>query len=124
MDDHLVFWDNVLFWGHVVITVFNLTGWIWKRTRKLHLIVVSVTFFSWVILGMFYGFGYCFLTDWDWEIKYKLGETGLPASFIKYFFDRYSHFQITAQAVDVGTAVAFAAILIITVYVNFIKKKD
>lgn len=36
---------------------------------------------------MFYGRGYCPCNDWYWQVKRELGETGLPASYIKYFLD-------------------------------------
>ena len=32
--------------------------------------------------------GYCPSTDWHWQIKEAMGETGLPNSFIKYYMDR------------------------------------
>jgi len=74
--------------AHLIIIAFNLFGWIWKKTRKAHLIVVGITLASWFILGIWKGWGYCFLTDWHWRVKEKLGETGLPDSFIKYMADK------------------------------------
>ena len=61
------------------------------KTRKLHLISLGLTTFSWLVPGIWYGFGYCFLTDRHWEIKEKFGQTGLPASFIylKIFPNRH-----------------------------------
>ena len=31
-------------------------------------------------LGAVYGWGYCPCTDWHWDVKRRLGETGLPRS--------------------------------------------
>src|SRR5690554_2192338 len=73
---------------HSAIVLFNLTGWIWPSTRRLHLIVIGLTLLSWFGLGVFYGWGYCPSTDWHWEVKRRLGETGLPDSYIKYYLDR------------------------------------
>jgi hypothetical protein len=81
---------------------------------------VFATIFSWLILGFRYGLGYCFLTDWHWDIKRKLGETDMPASFIKYFIDRYTPFEWSASVVDQLTAIIFGAAVIITIYVNFV----
>jgi hypothetical protein len=116
----LKFWDVLFFWLHIIIILFNLTGWIWIRTRKVHLIVVSATIFSWLILGVKYGLGYCFLTDWHWNIKRQLGEADMPASFIKYFLDRYTPFRWPESVVDQLTAILFGVAMIITIYVNFI----
>lgn len=115
--------DVIFLWMHMLVISFNLFGWLWKRTRKAHLIVLIVTLFSWLILGIKYGLGYCFLTDWHWEVKIKLGETNLPNSFIKYFFDRYTFLNISAETTDLMTIIAVVLVVFITVYLNFIKKK-
>lgn len=52
----------------------------------------------------------------------KLGETNLPNSFIKYFFDQYTFFNISAAIIDLITIVAIVLVVLITVYLNFIKK--
>lgn len=75
----------VVFHGGLVL--FNLVGWIWQKTRKLHLATISLTILSWFGLGIFYGWGYCPCTDWHWDVKRRLGETDLPASYVKYYLD-------------------------------------
>ena len=109
---------------HVLIISFNLLGWIWKKTRKAHLIVVALTFASWFILGIWYGWGYCFLTDWHWREKERLGETNLPNSFIKYMADKMTGSDIDAGLVDLITIAVFIFIILITIYVNFIHRKS
>lgn len=69
----LILQDWLLFIGHVLLIVFNMVGWIWKRTRKLHLITISLTAFSWIVLGAVYGWGYCFFTDYHAEVLEHLG---------------------------------------------------
>lgn len=73
---------------HGALVVFNLTGWIWARTRRLHLVVIGLTVGSWFGLGAIYGWGYCPSTDWHWQVKRRLGETDLPRSYVKYYLDR------------------------------------
>ena len=73
---------------HTGLVLFDLTGWAWKRTRRIHLIVMGLTIVSWFGLGLFYGWGYCPCTDWHWAVKVKLGETNLPNSYVKYYVDR------------------------------------
>ena len=72
---------------HTLLVGFNMLGWAWRRTRRLHLITISVTLLSWFGLGVVYGWGYCPLTDWHWDVKRVLGETALPASWMKYYLD-------------------------------------
>jgi len=108
---------------HLSIILFNLLGWIPKKTRKAHLIVVALTFASWFVLGIWYGWGYCFLTDWHWRVKEKLGEENLPNSFIKYMADKITGKDIDAGLVDLFTIMVFIFIILITIYVNFIQRK-
>lgn len=108
---------------HLIIISFNLLGWIWQSTRKLHLIVVALTLGCWLILGIWYGLGYCPITDWQWRIKEKLGEVNLPNSFIKYNADKISGQDISSSFIDIVTGVSFALAIILTIYVNFIKRK-
>lgn len=82
----LPFLDAVYTIAHIILIGFIMTGWIWRRIRKTHFIVIVITLLSWFGLGIRYGWGYCFLTDWHWEVKEKLGEKDLPSSFVKYLW--------------------------------------
>ena len=113
--------DILLFIIHILIISFNLFGWIWKKTRKAHLWVAFITLGSWLILGLKYGLGYCFLTDWHWNIKRKLGETDLPNSFIQYLFDKVG-WGIHPITTDYITTVALLIAIGMSVYLNFIRK--
>ncbi|MVN21429.1 DUF2784 domain-containing protein [Mucilaginibacter arboris] len=109
---------------HLVIIGFNLFGWIWKPTRKLHFIFILLTAASWFVLGIWFGIGYCPITDWQWQVKEKLGEHNLPNSFIKYYADQISGKAIDASFIDTLTALCFFLAAMLSVYVNFFKKKD
>lgn len=108
---------------HLLIIGFNLLGWIWPSTRRLHFALVLLTAGSWLLLGIWYGLGYCPITDWQWQIKESLGERDLPNSFIKYYADKISGQDVSADLIDIVTAVCFAAAALISIYLNFIKKK-
>jgi len=82
---------------HSGLVLFNLIGWAFSKTRRLHLIIISLTVSSWLGLGYFFGLGYCPSTDWHWEVKRALGEQRLPASWMKYYAD-----HITGQSWDTG----------------------
>jgi hypothetical protein len=118
-----VFLDIFLTIAHIAVTLFNLTGWIWKRTRKAHLLVLSLTLLSWLLLGFWYGWGYCVLTDWHWEVKEKLGEKNLPASFIKYLGDKLTGRDLDPLLVDNITLGCLVFSVVAAVYVNFIRRK-
>lgn len=109
---------------HLIIIGFNLLGWIWASTRRLHFIFVLLTASSWFILGIWYGIGYCPITDWQWQIKEKLGETNLPNSFIKYFADKITHKDISSDLIDALTAISFAVAAFLSVYLNFFNSKS
>jgi hypothetical protein len=108
---------------HIVIIGFNLFGWIWPATRKLHLIVVALTLSCWLILGIWYGVGYCPITDWQWQIKEKAGEINLPDSFVKYYADKISGQDISSALIDSITGISFTTAILITIYINFIRTK-
>jgi len=108
---------------HLLIIGFNLFAWIWPATRKAHLIVAGLTLASWFILGIWYGWGYCPVTDWEWSVKEKLGETGLPNSFIKYFADKMTGRNFPPALIDRLTLFTFLAAIIASVYVNYFKSK-
>jgi hypothetical protein len=109
--------------AHLALTLFNLTGWIWKRTRKAHLIILIITAASWSVLGIWYGWGYCPLTDWHWDIKERLGERNLPNSFIKYLADKITGKDINPSVVDNVTLGCLLFAVAASVYVNFFISK-
>ena len=85
---------------HGALALFNLFGWIPRQTRRLHLVVIIATLASWSILGIFFGFGYCPFTDWQWDLKRRLGETGLPGSFVEYYLEVLTGADLAPSFVD------------------------
>jgi hypothetical protein len=110
--------DVALAGAHLALTGFNLLGWIWPRTRRLHRVVLGGTLLSWFGLGVFYGWGYCPLTDWHWQVKLALGERGLPGSFVKYWLDRVTGVSWDPLLVDVLALVLAVAALAASVALN------
>ncbi|MDM8176834.1 MULTISPECIES: DUF2784 domain-containing protein [Olivibacter] len=108
---------------HILIIVFNLFGWIWEVTRKLHFYMVCLTACSWLVLGFWFGFGYCPITDWQWQVKDKLGERNLPNSFIKYVCDKLFDRSTNAEFIDITTGVCFGLVAILSVYFNFFHRR-
>jgi len=115
--------DLLLIVVHFAVIGFNLFGWMWKRTRRAHFIVICATASCWFILGIWFGIGYCPITDWDWRIKEKLGIHNLPSSFIKYYADMLTGRSIDANLIDTLTAAGFFLAALLSVYFNFIQKR-
>jgi hypothetical protein len=104
---------------HTILIFFNLFAWIFRKTRKLNLIILVLTGASWFILGIFYRIGYCPLTDWHFTVLEKLGHTHLPNSYIKYLADRITGLDFKPELVDNITLISFFAALAISTCLNF-----
>lgn len=109
---------------HLLIIGFNLFGWIFKATRRIHFWFTMLTLFCWTILGIWFGLGYCPITDWQWQVKEKMGEQNLPASFIKYFADKVTGANVNAELIDILTLGLFLIAIGISVKLNFFNKKS
>ncbi|QNL49045.1 DUF2784 domain-containing protein [Olivibacter sp. SDN3] len=116
--------DLLLTLLHLVIIGFNLLGWIWRATRKLHFYVILATAFSWLVLGIWFGIGYCPITDWQWQVKKELGEKDLPNSFIKYIVDKLTGLNSDADWIDTITAISFAIVTLLSIYLKFFHKRN
>jgi hypothetical protein len=104
---------------HTIIILFNLFGWIWKKTRLANLVLLLLTGGSWLFLGMIVGtLGYCPLTDWHFSILEKLGHTDLPVSYVKYLADRLAGSDFNPHLIDSITLYSFLAALLISVVLN------
>lgn len=101
-----------------MIIIFNLSGWILKATRKWNLISLLLTGASWGGLGLFYGFGYCPLTDWHFRILQKMGQEGLPASYISYLLQRIFNWHTRDSVVDSFTLAFYLAALAVSLFLN------
>jgi hypothetical protein len=123
-----MFWYHILDYFflifHTILTLFNLIGWIWKKTRMVNFITLMLTGFAWFGFGIFFGIGYCPLTDWHWDVLEKLGHHDLPNSYITYLIQRLSGITANPHAVEIATIVGFVIAVIMSVYLNFIRKRN
>jgi hypothetical protein len=103
---------------HTSLIIFNLFGWTLRKTRKLNLITLILTGASWFILGLFYGIGYCPLTDWHYTILSKLGHTSLPHSYIKYLIERIFAIDINPNLIDKATFLSWLIALLVSAGMN------
>jgi hypothetical protein len=108
---------------HLAIILFNLFGWIPRSTRRAHFVMVILTAASWFILGIWFGMGYCPITDWQWRVKELRGEINLPGNFVEYFAEKLSNHNFDSQLVNLVTGVSFALAALASVFVNFFGRK-
>ena len=111
---------NIFFFiFHTAFTVFNIVGWAFPNTRKLHLITILLTAFSWFVLGIWYGWGYCACTDWHWQARAALGYKDLPDdSYIHFLLLHLTGKDFNKQLVDTVTLSIFLLTAILSVWLN------
>jgi hypothetical protein len=109
---------------HTGLILFNLFGWIWKKTRMINLFTLLLTLFSWVVLGIWYGWGYCPCTDWHWKVRRNLGHVDMPSSYIKFLADKLTGGDWNAQTIDMLTLIFFALALATSLWLNIRRAKS
>jgi len=104
---------------HSSLVIFNLFGWIIRKTRIWNLITLTLTGASWLFLGLIVGtLGYCPFTEWHFNILLKLGKDNLPNSYIKYLTDRLTGMDISESIVDKITLYSFLAVFFVSIILN------
>jgi len=110
---------NIAFFAfHSALVVFNVSGWIFRRTRKLNLACLSVTAISWFVMGIWQGVGYCILTDWHWQIRKALGIHDPDQSYIQLLVRVLTGWEAPAQLVDSVCLGCFVGSLAVSVFLN------
>lgn len=114
---------DVFFIGfHTLLILFNVFGWLVPRWRFANFITLSLTAFSWFILGIWFGWGYCFCTDWHWQIREILGYQNRSSSYIQFLILELTNINFSAKLVDTYTAIIFFASFLISIYLNLRKR--
>jgi hypothetical protein len=110
---------NVFFFVfHSALMVFIIFGWMWRKTRVANLVVVLLTTFSWFILGIWYGFGFCPSTEWHWQVRLKLGYYDMPNSYTKFLVDSLTGLEVSQMLVDIMAVLFLAMALLASVFTN------
>ncbi|HYH16610.1 MAG TPA: DUF2784 domain-containing protein [Flavisolibacter sp.] len=103
---------------HTSFTLFNITGWWFRATRKWNLLTLLLTAFSWFVLGIWYGWGYCFCTDWHWDVRERLGYHDEQQSYIHFLVLKLTGVDFGKTLVDHVTVAVFALSLVMSVALN------
>jgi hypothetical protein len=111
---------NVFFFVfHSSLVLFIIVGWIWPKTRRINLVVILLTLFSWFFLGIWYGFGYCPSTDWHWQVRMKLGHYDMPSSYLTFLVRSLTGWDVDKMLVDVFAVVFLLLALLASVATNY-----
>lgn len=115
-------WFQVLnyffFVFHTLFTLFNIIGWAFPKIRKWNLATLILTAFSWFVLGIWYGWGYCLCTDWHWNVREHLGYHDEEISYIHFLLLKLTGIDFNEQLVENTTLIVFLASFIISVWLN------
>lgn len=124
MTDFYLHIANIFFYiFHTALIIFNLLGWIIPQTRKLNLISLLVTFGSWLFLGFWKGWGYCFLTDWHYDVLRSVGQSDMPNSYIAFLLKKITGHSFNIVLVDILTVCLALLALLCSLWVNFRSQK-
>lgn len=115
----LHFLNYFFFLFHTGFTIFNLVGWAFRPVRKLHLITMLLTAFSWFVLGIWYGWGYCVCTDWHWQVREQLGYNDRSNSYIHFLIFKLTGIDLDPGVVDIATMAIFLVCFILTIILNW-----
>jgi hypothetical protein len=117
------FLNYFFFFFHTVFTLFNLLGWMFRKTRKWNLVTLLLTAFSWFILGIWYGWGYCLCTDWHWQVREHMGYHDQRRSYIQFLLLKLTGRDFNEQLIENITLIAFLASLIMSIWLNIRDRK-
>ena len=104
--------DIGFFVFHTLLVGFNIFGWIWRRTRFWHLIAMSLTSFSWFVMGAFYGWGYCLCTDWHFDVREQLGYEDTETTYVQLFARVVFGIPMSRSTSDILAVTIFGLILV------------
>jgi len=109
-------WFFILF--HSAWTLFNITGWAFRLTRRVHLVTIGLTAFSWFVCGYFYGWGYCICTDWHWRVREILGRENSSYSFIHYAIRELTGLNPDPLLIDILVLSVFFLTAVLSIFLN------
>ena len=110
---------NILFFVfHTTLIFFNLFGWAHPRTRKWNLITLLLTVFSWLVMGLRNGMGYCICTDWHWQIRRSMGIEETADSYLVLLVRNVSGWNPPLELVNRVAFVVIVASLSLSIWTN------
>ena len=109
---------NILFFVlHTAVMVFNLTGWMFRRTRGLHVICLFATLFSWFVMGAAKGLGYCICTDWHFRVRREMGIDDHVHSYLQLIAKSFFGVEMDRMTSDLSAGGGLLFVLLATLVV-------
>lgn len=100
-----------------------MSGWAFRKTRRLHLVTLLLTAASWFVLGIWYGWGYCLCTDWHWKVREAMGYDDRSNSYIHFLLLKLSGKDFGSRLVENATLVVFLVCVVLSVVLNYRDRK-
>ena len=119
----LLYFDNLdlaMNMIHITIIMINAFGWIFEKTRKLSVFMILITIFCWTILGVFFGLGYCPLTQMHADYLYNNYQYLLPFSYIDYIFITNFGFKVSTKFLSLCSIL----VVFLSLYLSNLKLKS
>lgn len=110
--------DYFFIFFHSALILFNVFGWVIPKWRFANLLSLSVTAFSWFVLGIWYGIGYCPFTDWHWTVRQLLGYYDESNSYIHFLILKIVGVNLPENWVDTTTLIVFLLAFFISIILN------
>lgn len=118
MSTLLLIGDGAMWVFHTLLIVFNLFGWMWSKTRKWNLVTLALTAFSWLVMGAFYGVGYCICTDAHYRIREALEIKDPSGSYLQLLTYKLSGWWPAESLTNTVAAIAFGTSIVLSVTFN------
>lgn len=112
------FLNYFFFFFHTFLIFFNSFGWIFPTLRKWNLTSLLITAFSWFILGIWYGLGYCFCTDWHWAVRRQLGYYDMSNSYNHFLILKLTGINFSESLVNTVAVIIFFSSLVLSLWLN------
>src|SRR5690606_32041581 len=103
---------------HTVLILFNCFGWIVPRLRKWNLIVLLLTAFSWFVLGIWYGRGYCVRADSRYAAPHGVRPPSICGSPLHLLRVGATRVSFASRPVHVAAAAVLCRRLAVSVWLN------
>ncbi len=110
--------DIAFFIFHAALILFNVTGWAWRRTRRLNLACLLLTASSWFLMGIWHGAGYCVFTDWHFQVRHALGITDDPSNYVQLLVRTLTGWTPSDELSKNVAGVCFLVSLILSIGLN------
>lgn len=103
---------------HTALILFNVFGWAWRRWRKWNLATLLATAFSWGVMGLWKGMGYCVCTDLHWRVREAMGIHETSSSYIVLLTRTLSGWDPPIAVANTSALVVFLTSLALSIGLN------